>query len=339
MTTAPSFELDGPQRAALEILRAGRRFLLVGHERPDGDCLGGQAALASGLRSIGKRVTILNPDPPGPQFDYLAAASFGVYDGAEIPEHDVCVLLDFNELSRCGAMGGALEAAPSKKVVIDHHPHAGAPWWDAAFVDVTAAATGILVWRVLHELDTEIDRLAAEAVFTSIVTDTGWFRYSNTDADTLAVSAELARRGVEPARIFASIYQRKPAGDPRAIAGLLGRLEYFADGRLAVVDQPYADAATNGLSDSDPVLDVLRSVEDVEVVLHLRELEPGVCKLSARSKTSFDVNALARRFGGGGHVKASGATIRGALSDVRGRVVEAAVNALEPDAERAERAG
>jgi phosphoesterase RecJ-like protein len=109
---------------------------------------------------------------------------------------------------------------------------------------------------------------------------------------------------------------------------VLARHEYFLDGRLAVVDQPLARNGEAGLDDGDPVLDILRGVGKVEVVLYLRETEPGMCKLSARSKTSFDVNALARQFGGGGHRKAAGATIAGTLAEVRARVVAAAERAL-----------
>ena len=123
-------------------------------------------------------------------------------------------------------------------------------------------------------------------------------------------------------------HQRRSAEEPRALGAVLGRLEYLAGGRLAVAHQPLGNEGAPSLEDGDPLLDILRSVAGVEVVLYLRETEPGVCKLSARSKSAFDVNALARRFGGGGHVKASGATIPGRLDDVRARVTAAAVEML-----------
>lgn len=315
---------------ALALLREARRFLLIGHERPDGDCLGAQAALHRGLESLGRQVYVVNPDPPNRSFDYLSrAVPFGAYEeGEPLPEHDVAVLLDFNDPTRCGAMRAPLLAAPSRKLVVDHHPaDTGEPWWDAAFVDVSASATGVLVWRILRELGVRLDEVAALGVFTSIVTDTGWFRYSNTDAETFSIAADLVRAGVVPAKLFAAIYQRRPAHEPLALARLLGRTEYFGEGRLAVVDEPL-DALEEHPSDGDAVLDVLRSVESVEVVLLLRELEAGLCKLSARSKTDFDVNQLARRFGGGGHAKAAGATIEGELEDVRERLVGAALEAL-----------
>lgn len=332
--------IDAEQERALALLREGQRFLLVGHVRPDGDCLGGQGALARGLQQLGKQVTILNADAPEPAFDYLTRElPYGVYAGGALPAHDVVALLDFNELSRTGPMAEPLARAPSRKLVIDHHPHSGAAWWDACFVDVSASATGLLVWRILRELGAPIDELVARAVFTSLVTDTGWFRYSNTDAETLALASELVTCGVDPSALHRQLFQRRPPGEPRALAAVLSRLEYHAGGRVAVVDQPLGNSGAPALDDGDPLLDLVRAVGSVEVVLYLRELERGSCKLSARSKTDFDVNRLARRFGGGGHVKAAGATIAGALPDVRARVVAAAVEMLEGGARAGEAAG
>jgi phosphoesterase RecJ-like protein len=154
-------------RAALELMRGARRFLLVGHERPDGDCLGSQGALAGILRALGKEVAVMNPDPAADQFEYLSRPGrFTHWTGAGLPAHDVCILLDFNELGRTGPMATALKAAPSKKIVVDHHPFDGEPWWDASYVDVTASATGLLVYRIGRELGVAPDLAIARAVFT-----------------------------------------------------------------------------------------------------------------------------------------------------------------------------
>jgi phosphoesterase RecJ-like protein len=336
MKVSPLPILDAEQERALALVRASRRFLLVGHVRPDGDCLGGQGALARGLERLGKEVAILNADAPGPAFDYLTRElPYSVYAGGALPAHDVVVLVDFNELARTGPMAPAIERASSRKLVIDHHPHAGPPWWDERFVDVSASASGVLVWRILRALGAPLDALIAKAVFTSLVTDTGWFRYSNTDEETLSVAAELVGLGVEPAALFAALFQRRSPDEPLALAAVLGRLEYFADGRVAVVAQPLGNGGAPALDDGDPLLDILRTVESVELVLYLRETEPGSCKLSARSKTALDVNRLARRFGGGGHVKAAGATILGPLPEVRARVVAATLEMLEGAGSRA----
>jgi phosphoesterase RecJ-like protein len=328
--TAIRPELD--PRLALSLLRESRRFLLCGHVRPDGDCIGAQAALAGVLEKLGREVWIVNTDPPPPQLDYLARDStFRVYRGGALPAHDVAVMLDFCEISRTERMEPALRAASSKKLVIDHHLFHGEPWWDAAYVDARASATGLLVRRIARELGVELDARIARGVWTSIVTDTGWFKYSNTDAETFAVAGELVAAGLEPARLYSAIYQRQGRTHPQALARALARLEYAGGGRIAVVDLPRARDGEADLPDGDDVLDLLRAVERVEVVLFLRETEEGKVKLSARSKTDYDVNQLARAFGGGGHAKASGATLPGPLEEARRRVLDAAVARLAPD--------
>jgi phosphoesterase RecJ-like protein len=134
--------------------------------------------------------------------------------------------------------------------------------------------------------------------------------------------------GANPNEIYAALNQTRPKEHPFFIGRLLTRAEFLADDRLAIVDLPLSEGFASEQLDSDEVLDILRSVATVEVVLYLRELPDGTCKLSARSKGAYDVNALARTFGGGGHKKASGATLKGTLSEARERVVEAALAAF-----------
>ncbi len=317
---------------ALELLRAGQRFLLVGHSRPDGDCLGAQAGLASVLRGQGKDVWILNPDPPDPEYELLAAGErFGVFGGGPLPVHDVAVMLDFSELGRCGELARPLLAAPSRKLLIDHHAFGGTPWWDAALLDPGAAATGLLVFRLGLALGAELDATGALGIFTSIVTDTGWFRYPNTDAESLSVAAQLVARGVDPAAVHRSLAQRKSRRHPLTLGRVLSGVEYHAGGLLALAAIPYDQDAA--LTDGDAVLDVLRSVGTVEVALLLRELADGSCKLSARSKTRFDVDELARLHGGGGHRRAAGARLAGPLARARDELVAQVLERIEAAAE------
>ena len=321
--------LDDRQARALDLVRSGKRFVLSGHERPDGDCIGAQAALARGLEAMGKEVFILNPDPPEPQFDYLSSVcKYGTYKGGDVPAHDVHVLLDASELSRCGALGEKIRAASSKKLVVDHHIHVGDDWWDEAFVDTSASATGLLVYRMMRALEVELDETMALGVFTSMVTDTGWFKYSNTDAETLGVASELVTAGVDPSTVFQKIYQRESSGLPQSVGRVLRTVEYHGDKRLAIARVEKPGPGEEALTDSDLVLDILRSVDTIEVVLVVRATDEGKCKLSARAKGDFDVSALARQFGGGGHKKAAGATMPYGLDESCERLVAAALSAL-----------
>jgi phosphoesterase RecJ-like protein len=316
------------RRQALDLIRGAERFVLTGHVRPDGDCIGSETALARVLQALGKTVFAMSPDPVGEPFEYLTrGAPLRPFRG-ELPPHDVAVLLDFCDLERTGPLARPLALAPSKKLVIDHHVHEGPPWWDAAYVDTGAAATGILVARLARELGVPLDPLAAAGVFTSLVTDTGWFRHSNTDAETFAWAAELVRAGADPAAIHAALYQRHGRERPRGVGRALGRLAYHAGGRLAVVDVPPAGPGEAELADGDDVLDIVRAVGAVEVVLLLREDRSGNVRLSARSKGDFDVHALARAFGGGGHRRAAGATLRMPLAEAKQRLLAAALAQL-----------
>jgi phosphoesterase RecJ-like protein len=319
---------------ALELLRRGRRFVITGHMRPDGDCIGAEAALSRVLEGLGKEVWIINPDPPEARFEYLTReCRYRAFQGGDLPAHDVAVLLDFCELERTGAMAPVLAKNPSKKIVVDHHLHHGEAWWDESFVDTSASATGMLVHRIARALEARIDPIAARGVFTSLVTDTGWFKYSNTDAETLTVAGEMVRLGANPTAIFNALFQQRSHLHPPVLGRLLSRVEYFADRRLAFVDQPMSEAEASEHADTDELLDILRSVRTVEVVLYLREQKDGTCKLSLRSKSDYDVNSLARKFGGGGHKKASGVTVQGRIADVREKILAAAIEgfASAPD--------
>ena len=315
-------ECTAEQAAALKLLSTSRRFILTGHVRPDGDCVGAQAALASCLERMGNEVTIINPDPLEPRFEYLAKHfNFCVWEGGELPPHDVVVFLDFNEISRCGRLGEAFARANSLKLVIDHHIYKGDPWWDAAFVDVRASATGLLIHRIHEALGLDVELPAAEGIFTSIVSDTGWFKYSNTDAETLRIASELVEIGVEPARMYQAIEQRKSPKHPKLTGEVLSSAHFFAGDRAAIVTQAWKEEAAG--YDGDDVLDCVRSVEGLEVVLFVRELADQGCKLSARSKEWYDVQKLASRFGGGGHARAAGASLDGNIAEASAALIAA----------------
>ena len=139
----------------------------------------------------------------------------------------------------------------------------------------------------------------------------------------MGLAAHLVRLGVDASELFRSIYQRRPAEHPRDVGRLLSGVRYEWDGRLALLSLPLGPDGSPSPIETDDALDLVRSVERVEVVLLVRQTAEGTCKLSARSKTRFDVHALAQRFGGGGHVRASGATLEGSPDEVCRRLTEA----------------
>jgi phosphoesterase RecJ-like protein len=144
----------------------------------------------------------------------------------------------------------------------------------------------------------------------------------------MALAAELVAGGIVPNEVHRALYERNEMGRPKVLSELLGGARYFADGRVALIEQRLSDSAPPDF-DGSLLIDILRSVATVEVVLYLRELQGGGCKLSARSKELVDVDRLARRFGGGGHARAAGATLEGDVATVADRLVDAAIRDLE----------
>lgn len=304
-----------------DLLRSNQSFLLTGHENPDGDCVGAQTALSHLLRSLGKTVHIVNPDPLSKNFDWLAEhTEFSCHRGSDaLPEFDVAILLDCSQLSRVGSLGRKLGESGKTIAVIDHHVGSEDGDGSVFYVDSTAAATGALVRRLFREMDVELSREAGEGVFLSLVSDTGWFRYSNADAEVFAMASELVSMGVEPARIYDTIHRRNHVDSPKVLADALGNHRLLCDDKLVMVslDKALIERCSKADFDTDAVLEPLRSIDGVEVVALLKERFDGTVKCSLRARGDVDVQAIVRQFGGGGHKKAAGATLMMGLSDAQ----------------------
>ncbi|MFN0207518.1 MAG: DHH family phosphoesterase [Planctomycetota bacterium] len=313
-------------------------FLLTGHVRADGDCLGSEVALYHLLVSLGKTVNIVNPDPIAPRYKFLLQhtpiSHFQAYsDGSKrggLPKFNVACLLDCAVLERTGEVGEAIRNHSAEICIIDHHQPGGGAAFDLEFVDSAAPASGVLVFRLAKKLGVELPKAALEAVFVSLTTDTGWFKYSNSDRECFQAAADLVALGVDPSVVYGKLYQNFPPEYPIGIGATLRSLRYEAGGRLAIVSVKNDEMKRAGaeLAETDDVLDILRSVGTVDVVLLFRESQPGRVKCSARSKGAVDVNALMRQFGGGGHTRAAGADLPGPYEITVERVVSAAVHAL-----------
>lgn len=311
-----------------DFLRTTQRFLLTGHENPDGDCLGAQTALWHLLRALGKVAYIVNPDPIAGAFDFLQQHTPFGHGRSEqpLPDFDAVVLLDCHQLSRTGPLAPRLRERRPRIAVVDHHVGSDQGDGTICYVDPTAAATGALVARLHRELGVPLSLPAAEGVFVSLVADTGWFRYSNADREVFALAGELVAVGVDGSRIYDALYRRNHPDCVALLAEALSRHRLRLAGRLAMASlgKELMDRAARVDFDTDAVLDPLRSVAGVEVVALLKERFDGTVKVSLRARGDVDVQAIAAGFGGGGHKKAAGATLRSTLPEAEA-VVEAAV--------------
>jgi phosphoesterase RecJ-like protein len=305
--------------AILDLLTGESRFLLAGHERPDGDCIGAQVALYHLLEALGKQVAIVNPDPPAPVFEFLLEATpIQAYRSAqELPPFDVLVLLDCAHLSRLGRMREAVEGRAGSVLVLDHHVGSEAGDGDLALVDSTAPATGALVRDLYRALDVEMSPAAAEGVFVSLIADTGWFRYSNTTAEVLKLAGELVDSGVDPSSTYDRIHRTNHPDSVAFLADALGRGRFALDDRFGwiALDKEAVDRAGRIGFDLDLVMEPLRSVKGVEVVALIKENGVRNVKVSLRASGDVDVQAIAAGFGGGGHKKAAGFSLSASLNE------------------------
>jgi phosphoesterase RecJ-like protein len=330
-----SVSLDAPdaRRAAIrrlaDALPAGGRVALTTHINADGDGCGSEAALARLLRQRGIEAFVVNPTPWPEMYRFLLGDDVrdrSADGAAALARIDALVTLDISDVKRLGQLADTVRALRVPKLVIDHHIASDEPAGDIALADTSACATGELVFDFARELELEIGPEIATALYAAILTDTGGFRYSNTTPRCHAIAGALLAAGVDPEGMYTRIYASVPMGKLRLLGEALATLEADLDHGLAWLSVD-ADALERfGLrsEDLEGIVEHARSISGTRIALFFRDLGHGKVKVSFRSTGDADVNALARRFGGGGHAKASGAMIAGTLEDVRARVLAAA---------------
>ena len=297
--------------------------MLTGHENPDGDCLGAEVAFYALLKRLGHKVEIRNPDPISKSMDFLAERTpIGHQRGDEGLDVDLVVLLDCCNIDRVGRLAPLIRSSRPTVAVVDHHVGSEAGDGAFSFVDSTSPATGELVYRLFKRAGQSIDAVAAEGIFVSLVSDTGWFRYSNTSSGVLAIASELVDAGVDPTKIYDRIHRRNEPESVAFLSETLSRHRIELDGRYihVSVDHESLERAKRIGFELDAVMEPMRSLDRVEVVAMFKELNDGRVKLSLRAVGEVDVQAIAKLFGGGGHKKAAGATISLPLVAARDRV-------------------
>lgn len=328
-------EVPATRRATLDRFRAalvpGARVALSTHINADGDGCGSEAALALLLHQLDCRPVIVNPTPWPALYRFLLGP--GVRDlsakgAAALEDIDLLIVLDIADLKRLGGLADTVRGLRCPILVIDHHipseePPAPA---DRILSDTSACATGELVHDALDAWGLACTPEIATALYVALLTDTGGFRFSNTSPRCHAIASRLLASGVDPEAMYRRVYASVPVGRVMLLRDALDTLEVDAAYGLAWVSLPAGALERYGVAsdDLDGIVEHPRSIVGTRLALFFRDLGHGKVKISFRSTGRVDANALARRFGGGGHAKASGALVAGALEEVRTRVVEEA---------------
>jgi phosphoesterase RecJ-like protein len=296
---------------AVEQLRTGERFLLVTHEHPDGDALGSLLAMHAVLSALGKdsHMFMAAAELPLP-YEY----SFFDLDGlvseppADIDER-IVVFLDCGNIDRTPV--DVVKREGGRILNLDHH-HDNTLFGDINLVDAEASCTAEIVEGLLAEAGIPLAEGAPLALYVGLVTDTGRFAYVNTTPRAHRLAARLLEQGVQPAHVFATLFESLPLARQRLLGLALGRADVAAGGRLAITSLSRGDFESTGADDtaSDGVVDALRAIEGVELAALVREPRDRsgpARKVSLRSRAGgLDCSAIARLRGGGGHPGAAG---------------------------------
>lgn len=325
-------------RQVLERIDAARAIALTTHVNADADGAGSESALAGWLVERGKQVSILNPTPFPDRFRYLLPEGAEVVDpgtalDTRAQQVDLLMVLDTGEPGRIGRVARHLRE--DAVVVIDHHPTSPESIGGPGVRDPSACATGELIYDLFALAGAEDwSTSMVQGLYAAIEGDTGSFRFSNTTPRTHAIAADLLRRGLDPEAAYRRLHATIPLKRITMLRLALEALE--VDPELPITWITVPRVVTHEMDadadDLDGVTEYARNIEGTEVALLFRQTLDGSTKVSFRSNGEVDVNAIARQFGGGGHVKAAGALIAGPIESTRPRVLEATRTAVRETA-------
>lgn len=312
----------------LEGVRASESICVVGHIRPDGDCIGSQVGLALALQNEGRRVTVWNQDPVPAKLAFMVPKKM-VQTPEAGQEFDCVIATDCASFERLGSAG--LHIQRRKLFInIDHHA-SNTRYADINWISPREPSSGELIFKLLKAANWPVTPAIADCLFTAVSTDTGSFQYPSTRPSTYHVAAELVKRGADLGKVCNQVYQSYPLSRVRLLKHVYNHFKLTQDNQVAYFWLKQADYGRSGAqpSDSEGLIDHIRDIEPVVVACVFEELGPELTRLSLRSKNGrVDVDQVARQFGGGGHPAAAGARIAGRPLSVQRRVIAAVRKAL-----------
>ena len=292
----------------------GRKVAVVGHARPDGDCIGSQAALARVLRARGHEVACLNPDPVPRRLQFLVDGLTFLRPAGFAAGDYAAVFVDCADHDRAGQKLKARFPSPFGN--IDHHL-SSAGFAQYNFVDATSAATAEILAGMLLDNGLPIDAATAQGLYVGILTDTGQFRFNSTSRRSFLLAAELLARGANPAEAGYELYERETAGTRQLLQRFLASLRFECGGRICIgllPDGVFADTGTTP-EDTEGIVDYARAIDGVDIGVLIEERLGGI-KASLRAKDPiYRLDLVAAQFNGGGHACAAGLNLKGETLD------------------------
>ncbi|MGL4981316.1 MAG: DHH family phosphoesterase [Treponemataceae bacterium] len=301
-------------------------FIIAGHKEPDGDCISSCLVANDLLHRLNKKTYMVSAGPflrpETRQYELHFSSTLPNLSEREKAETAV-LIVDCSGYDRTGSLEESLKDFPF--FVIDHHKTADATMKNS-IIDWKSPATVYLLQQIYESLLGSLPSDLAQVAFFGLSTDTGFFRFlTEKDADVFAAASRLVSQGVNPKKIYAHMTGGKTFNSRKLLGNLLARTETFFDGKLALTYETFEESETLGKTgrDSDALYSLLLCVENVEVVVVIRQESKENCTIGFRSQDKIDVSIIASTFGGGGHKNASGASTQGTINSVKSDLLEA----------------
>lgn len=312
-----------------KILAEAARPLLLAHQQPDGDALGGTLGLMHLLRSQGKKPLAYSAGPIPEEYKFLPGLERLVNELPRVEDIDLAVVLDCHGPERTGRDSGEFLLDFERVVIIDHH-QGQAEFGQAAWVAPEYAATCEMLAVMARDMGWALTPEAATCLFVGLQTDTGSFRYANTTPLSFKVAAELEEAGARVWPISQEVYATRPKR-LKLLGRIMDNLALSSDGRLALGQVTLKDLAAvkAGPADLEQAVEMLRLIPGVEAAALLREISGSEVKVSMRSRGKVDVAKVAMSLGGGGHKNAAGVTLKGSLKKARRQISGLLTESLE----------
>ena len=318
------------QQMAQRLMTADN-ILILCHKNPDGDTIGCGSALYCALKALDKNVAVLCSDAIPNRYAFTNAHMFkGEF------EPQTVVAVDVASVQLFGENNGMTQFSRHVDLCIDHHA-GNSGYADFTLLNGSAAAAAELLYEVINAMGVAITPHIADCLYTGLATDTGCFRFSSTTANTHIVAAKLIEAGCHVEELNTLLFDTKPRARMEAERIARNHLEYYLDGRCALIYLTRDEIRQSGVdpADLEELTSLPISIEGVKVGLTLRQQPGGSYRISVRTAKSVDACAIARRLGGGGHTRAAGCELLGDLENAKNAIlaeVEAELDAPQEEA-------
>ena len=316
----------------IQHIKNGQHILIASHAEPDGDSVGSLVALGLALKKLDKKITMYNPSPIPAVYRFLPGAGQIVRQIKAADTYDLALVLDCGDLVRIGETSAEVDKIPML-INIDHHV-SNTGFGHFQLIDTNACATAEIVYRLINALKIPFDKAIATSIYTGILTDTGSFRFSNTNRAAFAISKVMTDAGVEPHNVAQRVFGTYSLGRIKLLNMALNSIEISDNGKLSMMTVTRSMLNTTGTNteDLDGMINYARRIEDVKVAALINEIKNGAGKftnmnryhVSLRSDSSVDVAKIAGKFGGGGHSSAAGFQIESTLVALKTKIIELA---------------